>query len=189
MFLNCSATTLHFDIKNDNKSNEILKEFADKNCEGRKYAVISHYYDIDNDNKPEIIGIVKSKSYYSSSGYKLIVLKKNGSNWENIKSDIFFDPNQEFKINKNKITYHKSIFFNNKKCKAKIKKDEIITSKSFLDLFRNKKAENIEEITAFHKSNTKNEFELSNFNAHPQKSVNFYYVNLDERTKHYLDIK
>ena len=89
LFLSCSATTLHFDIKNNSKSNEILKEFADKNCEGRKYAVISHYYDIDNDNKPEIIGIVKSKSYYSSSGYKLIVLRKNGSNWENIKTDIF----------------------------------------------------------------------------------------------------
>lgn len=182
----CQGATLNFANKNNSSSNLIIKQ---KLNDIKEYGIISHYFDIDDDGKKEILGLVKSQQFYTSSGYKLIVLKNTNGNWENIQTDVYFDPTQEFSINNKKITYHKSFLYNNKKCKAKYKNNEVKTSKSIFNFFKNQKAKNIEQITAFHKSTLKNNFELTNFNAHPQRSININYTNLNEKTKHYLEMK
>lgn len=187
---NANAAILNFNSTGNSSSNEILKNLILKNdLIDERTEVISYFYDIDNDGKNEILGIVKSRYCYSLAGYKLFVLKENNSIWEQFKSDIYFDNCQTFEIKNKKITYHKSVFYNNKKRIANIKSNKIVTKKSFLDCFKNKKAKSIEEITQFSDNNIKNNFELENFNAQNQKDVQINYKNLSDRTKHYLDLK
>lgn len=187
---NANATILDFNDSGDNSSNQILKDFILKtDMIDETTEVISYFYDIDNDNKNEILGIIKSRYFYSLAGYKLFVLKENNSIWQPFKSDIYFDNSQTFEIKNKKITYHKSIFYKNKKRIAKIKTNKITTKKSFFDYFKNKKAKSIEEITQFNNNTPQNNFELENFNAQNQRDVKINYKNLSDRTKHYLDLK
>lgn len=187
---NANATVLNFNGTGDNSSNQILKDLvSEKDIIDERTEVISYFYDINNDGKNEILGIVKSRYFYSLAGYKLFVLKENNSNWEQFKSDIYFDNSQTFEIENKKITYHKSVFYNNKKRTASIKSNKIVTRKSFFDCFKDKKAKSIEEITQFSNNSVKNNFELENFNAQTQRDVQINYKNLSDRTKHYLDLK
>lgn len=187
---NANATVLNFNSTGDDSSNQILKDLISKrDIIDEKTEVISYFYDIDNDGKNEILGIIKSRYFYSLAGYKLFVLKENNSNWEQFKSDIYFDNSQTLEIENKKITYHKSVFYNNKKRTASVKSNKIVTRKSFFDCFKDRKAKSIEEITQLNNNNVKNNFELENFNAQTQRDVQINYKNLSDRTKHYLDLK
>lgn len=190
LFLNANAEILDFSQKGDINSNKILKDFIMQNgVINNDTEAISYFYDIDNDGKKEILGIVKSPYFYSLAGYKLFALKENNSKWEIIKTDVYFDNSQKFEIKNKEIIYHKSVFYKNQKHKAHIKKNKITTPDSFLDCFKNKKAHNIEEITKFSEEHIQNNFELENFHAQQQRNVNINYKNLNEKTKHYLDLK
>ncbi|MBR3605594.1 MAG: hypothetical protein IKL52_06165 [Candidatus Gastranaerophilales bacterium] len=189
LFLCANATTFDFQNPNNSKSNEIIRKLAPEDIINEKTQIISHFYDINNDGKDEIIGIIKAPYFYSLEGYKLFALKQKDSSWEIIKSDVYFDNNQDIKIKNKKITYHKTIFYKNKKCKARIKKDKIVSSKSLLFFIKNKKVHDIEEITKFQETNQHNDFELENFHAHKEKTIDVHYNNLSPRTKHYLDLK
>ena len=187
LILSVNAATLDFNASGDKKSNEILEKFITAIDE--KPEIISHFYDIDKDGKPEILGIVKASYFYSLEGYRLFVLKQNDSEWDFFKSDIYFDNSKKITINNKKITYYKTIFYKNKKYKAHVKKNKIKSSKHFTDFFSRKKAKNIEEITKLDVGHIQNNFEIENFHAQKQKSLNFHYNNLDEKTKHYLEMK
>ncbi len=189
LFLTANAVTFDFTTEGNVNSNKILKETISNDFINDDTQIISFYNDIDNDSNNEIIGIVKSQYFYSLAGYKLFVLKNNNNKWEILKSDVYFDNSQNIEIKNKKITYNKTIFYKNKKCKAKIKKNKIVTSKSIFDFFKDKKAHDIEEITKFSEGHTQNNFELENFHSQKQKNVNFSYKSLDEKTKHYLDLK
>ena len=189
LFFIANAATFNFHKANDSGSNEIIRNIAPKDIVNEKTQIISYFYDINNDKKDEIIGIIKSQYFYSLEGYKLFALRQNESGWEIIKSDVYFDNTQDLEIKNKKIKYYKTVFYKNKKSKAKIKKDKIVASKSLFDFFKNKKAHDIEEITKFTQTTTHNDFEIENFHAEKQKTVDFHYVNLDEKTKHYLDLK
>lgn len=183
------AQTFDFNAIGDDDSNKILKEFIKPKISDDNFQVISYFEDINNDGTKEVIGIIKHKYFYSLAGYKLFVLKKNNSIWENFKSDIYFDNTQKFEIKNQKITYYKTIFYKNKKCIAKIKKNKIKTSKSLFGYFKDKQAQNIEEITKFSEGRIQNNLNIEDFHPQSQKSVNINYVNLNEKTKHYLDLK
>ena len=58
------AQSFDFSQKGDEVANDILKESVTKEIEGFHGDVVSYFYDIDNDNKKEIIGIVKSKASF-----------------------------------------------------------------------------------------------------------------------------
>lgn len=189
LFFSANAQTFDFNKSGDVESNKILKEFLLKKAPESTAQVVSYFFDIDNDNKKEVIGIIKSQFAYSLAGYKLFALKEIDNNWQNFKTDIYFDTTQKFEIENKKITYHKTVFYKNKKCIAHVKKDKIATARLFLDMFKDKKAHNIEEITKFHEPVEHNDFEIENFHAQKQKNVNINYVNLNEKTKHYLDLK
>ena len=187
LFLNAHATNFDFNSTGNQNSNEILKNFISSIHD--KTQVVSYFYDINNDNSDEVIGIVKSGYFYSLEGYKLFVLKKTEEAWSPIKSDIYFDNTKNIEIKNKKITFYKTVFYKNKKCKAKIKKDKITTSKSLFDCFKNKKAHDIEEITKLSENHIHNDFEIENFHAEKQKAVDFHYTNLNDKTKHYLELK
>lgn len=189
LFLSANAQTFNFSKPNNSTSNQILKNSISDDLTNEDTEVISYFYDINKDNKNEIIGIIKNQYFYSLAGYKLFFLKENNSTWEIIKSDIYFDDSKDIEIEKNKITYYKTIFYKNKKYNARIKKNKIKTTKTIFDFFKDKKAHNIEEITKFNQNTQRNDFELENFHSQQQKSVNINYTNLNEKTKHYLDLK
>ncbi len=189
LFLCANAITFDFQKQNDSKSNEIMKSLAPQDIINEQTQIISYFYDINNDKKDEIIGIIKTSYFYSLEGYKLFALRQKGTSWEILKSDIYFDDAKNIEIKNKKITYYKTVFYKNKKCKARIKKDKIVTSKSLLSFFKNKKAHDIEEITKFTETNIHNDFELENFHAHKEKTIDVHYNNLNEKTKHYLNLK
>jgi len=189
LFLNANAQTFDFNKVGDENSNKILKNFVLEKDPNSKASVVSYFCDVDNDGKKEVVGIIKSQFAYSLAGYKLFVLKENNGKWENFKTDVYFDIAQKFEIENKKVTYHKTIFYKNEKCKAKVKKDKIETTGLFLDCFKDKKAHNIEEITKFHEPIEHNDFVIEDFHSQSQRSVNINYVNLNEKTKHYLDLK
>jgi len=187
--LSVNAQTFDFQKEGNAQSNEISKNFILEKIPDFKGKIISYFFDIDENGENEIIGIVKHPYFYSLSGYKLLVLKIENGSYKSVKSDVYFDIAQNFEIKNKKITYYKTIFYKNKKCSAKIKKDKIKTKKSLLDCCKDKKAHNIEEITKFSETHQHNDFEIENFHAQKQKNVDFHYVNLNEKTKHYLDLK
>ena len=84
------AINYDFNKTGDTKANEILKEYITNKIPEFEGDVVGYFHDINEDNKNEIIGIVKSNLFYSLAGYKLVVLKENNSTWETIKNDIYF---------------------------------------------------------------------------------------------------
>lgn len=187
--LNAFGQSFDFNKNGNIKANNILKEYVFDKLPGVNGEVVSYFADIDEDGESEIIGIMKTQYFYSLSGYKLLVLRKENNSWESVKSDVYFDIANNFEIENKKITYYKTIFYKNKKCLAYIKKDKIKTIKSIFDTLSEKKAHDIEEITKFNVNNQHNDFELENFNATEQQNVKIKYENLDEKTKHYLELK
>lgn len=187
--LSANAQTFDFNKTGDIESNKILKEYVLKKFPEINANVVSYFADIDEDNKNEIIGIMKTQYFYSLSGYKLLVLKKENDSWNSFKSDVYFDITNDFEIKNKKIIFYKTIFYKNKKYTALIKKDKIKTQETIADLISDKKAHDIEEITKFSENRQHNDFELENFHAHGQKNLQFNYTNLNAKTKHYLDLK
>lgn len=187
--LYANAQTFDFNKVGNIESNKILKEYISKKFPEFKGDIISYYTDIDEDNKNEIIGIMKTQYFYSLSGYKLLVLKQENNSWKSFKSDVYFDITQNFEIKNKKITYYKTIFYKNKKYTALIKKDKIKTQETLINLIDDKKVHNIEEITKFSETHEHNDFELENFHAQGQKNLQINYTNLDAKTKHYLNLK
>ena len=183
------SQTFDFEKKGNISSNEILNAYVLKKIPDFQGDVSSYFFDIDNDEIDEIVGIIKANFFYSLSGYKLVVLKKENDSWKSFRNDIYFDISKKFEVKNKKITYYHSVFYGNKKYKAKIKKNKIVTSKHFLDIFKDKKAHDIEEVTKFVQNNEHNDFALEQFHSNKQKSVNINYTNLNEKTKHYLELK
>ena len=180
LFLFSSANAQMFDFNKEGnvESNKILKDFLLEKDPNSIAQVVSYFYDVDNDDKKEVVGIIKSQFAYSLAGYKLFVLKESNGKWENFRTDVYFDITQNFEIENKKVVYHKTVFYKNEKCRAKVKKDKIETIGLFLDMFKDKKAHNIEEITKFHEPIEHNDFAIEDFHAQSQKSVNINYVNL-----------
>ena len=183
------SQTLNFTKNGNESSNEILKEYVLKKMPDFQGDVSSYFYDINDDGVKEIVGIIKTNLFYSLAGYKLVVLKNNNNVWNSFKNDIYFDINQNFEIKNKKITYYHSVFYGNKKYKAKIKKNKIVTSKHFFDFFKDKKAQDIEDVTKFVEVKEHNDFALEQFHSQGQRNVNINYTNLSDRTKHYLELK
>jgi len=190
LMFSCSfAKNYDFSKQGNDASNEILKEFIRNDLNGYDAQVVSYFHDLDNDGVSEIIGIVKSQVFYTPEGYCLLVLKKSDENWHPLNSDVKFDVYRDFSIEKDEITFYKTIFYKNKKFKAKIKDENIRTTKSPGGFFFNKKADNIARVTNFTENPDRKEYELKSIPTESQKAVNINYTNLNERTKHYLDLK
>lgn len=185
------ATAKNFDFAagGNISSNEILKDFIKTDLNGYEAPVVSYFYDFDADGKSEIIGIVKSQVFYTPEGYRLIALKKSGESWHAMDSDVKFDAYCKFSVEKNKITYYKTVFYKNKKFKAKIKGENIRTAKSASGFFFNRKAKSIARAVNFTENPERNELELVSIPTDRQRAVNINYTNLSEKTKHYLDMK
>ena len=190
MLFSCAfAQNFDFNSKGEDEANIILKNYIQKEFDIDDFDTCAYFYDIDNDNTKEIIGIVKTNIFYTLEGYKLVVLKKISDNYEIIKSDVFFDNSQNLLIEGDKITYYKTIFYKNKKYSASIKNNEIKTSKNVGDKLTDKKVQNIEQLTRHTHNENVNNLELSDFKSAAQKNINLKYNNLSDRTKHYLEMK
>lgn len=183
------GATYKFNRVGNIRANEILTNYLVEEMPDYQGVVTSYFYDLDDDFRAEIIGIARNNKFYSVAGYKLITLKQNKGNWIPIKNDIYFDSSKDLKIENGKITYFKSSFFNNKKYKAKIGKKKIKTSKNIFDIMKERKAQKIADTIELTPAAAKIEYDLEELNPKPQKTINIYYTNLDERTKHYLDLK
>ena len=129
----------------------------------------------------------------TSGGYAILVAKDSvkvdikDSTIENYRYAIYVQPTSgEIKITNR---YYHTIFYKNKKYTAKIKNNKIATNLGFLDVVSNKKAQNIEEITKLNETNERNDFIIEQFKAQNQRSVDINYKNLNDRTKHYLELK
>ena len=121
--LYCSGVyskTFDFTKHGDDSSNEILKEFINDNIANFEGDVVSYFYDINDDNIQEIIGIAKTTPFYNSGGYKLIVIKKQFDDWSLVKNNIYFDIKKNLKIEKDKATYYRTSFNVSRKYKTKI---------------------------------------------------------------------
>ena len=184
-----NAQTFDFSKAGDKKANEIMADFVKQEMPEFYGDVVAYFYDIDSMGEDEILGIVKSKVFYTLKGYKLVVLKMDAGFWTTIENDIFFDPAQEFEVNNKKIIYHGSVFYKNRKYKAKIKNGKIKLHKSLSDRLFDRKAHNIEEITEFVHVKEKNVINFEQFPKSEQRNVNIHYENLHDKTKHYLYMK
>lgn len=184
-----SAKNFDFSKKGNETSNKILEEFIKDDLNGYTASVVSYFCDIDKDNQNEIIGIIKSQIFYTPEGYHLVAIKKEGDKWILLNSDVKFDPFQKFSVENRKITYYKTIFYKNKKFKARVKKGNIRTAKSVSGFLFNRKAKSIARATNFVDSKTRNEIELSSIMPDNQRAVNIRYNNLTARTRHYLDLR
>ncbi len=178
------AQSFDFNSKGQDSANKILKDYILS-----KYEIDDDFDTIAFSFEDKIIGIVKLNAFYSLEGYKLIVLKKNENGFEAIKSNVFFDNSKILTVDNNKITYYKSVFYKNKKCNATIKNDEVKSLKSINDTITDRKVQNIEHLTRHVKNENVNNLELSDFKVNSQKKVNIRYNNLNDRTRHYLEMK
>ena len=179
------AQSFDFNSSGDKNANKILKEYISTKYELDEDDINTVAYIYDN----KILGIVKLSMFYNLEGYKLIVLKKTETDYKYIKNNIFFDNTKNLIIEDNKITYYKSPFYKNKEYTASIKEDEIKTYKSINDKLTDRKVKHIGHVTYHTKNENSNNIELSDFKVVPQKKVNIKYNNLNNRTKHYLEMQ
>ncbi len=189
-FINIAhAAEYNFNEKGDIKSDEILLNFIQQEIPNTDFSVVSHFCDIDNNGDNEIIGIIKSNLFYNLKGYKLFVLKRKDEAWVPIHSDINFDNTMPVTVEKGKIFYYGGVLYDGKKYTAEYKDNEIRTERNFFDFNRNRKIEQIENLTQFETGREKNKISLNEFHSSNQKNVNIYYKNLSAKTKHYLDMQ
>jgi len=177
------AQNFNFASSGTDSANIILKNYIQKEYNIEDIDTVAYFYD------SKVIGIVKHGAFYNLEGYKLIVLDKTNNEYTPIKCDVYFDNTKEVLIENNKITFYKSYFYKNKKYKAAIKSNEITTHKFLNDIVADKKVRNIEQTIAHKKNDKINNIELSDFNINSQKNVVIKYNNLNDKTKHYLDMK
>ena len=70
-----NAQTFDFSKAGDKKANEIMADFVKQEMPEFYGDVVAYFYDIDSMGEDEILGIVKSKVFYTLKGYELVVLK------------------------------------------------------------------------------------------------------------------
>ena len=163
------AQSFDFTKTGNEEANAILKEYIKTyEIEGFYGDVVSYFYDIDNDNNPEIIGIVKSKLYCTLKGYNLVVLKQDSNGWGIISTDVHFENSLPFDISGNKITYHKSLFYKFKKAHATISKrpdknTNYRAAASIKDHYKDKKLQGIEEISNIEEGHPSVEIDVNDF--------------------------
>ncbi len=183
------CATFDFSATGDAIANETLENFVKSNIEGFKGNVVSYYHDIDGDNIPEIIGVVKSNLFYNLEGYKLIVLKKEADDWFLTENEIYFDNTKNFNINKNIAEYYKSSIYNFGKTKKHQSKISNKISKKTTCSSIAKKSKNTERLMLVSEGTSGVEIDLSEITPEVQKAVIIDYKELSKRTKHYLEIK
>ena len=177
------AQNFDFNSKGEEFANETLKNFIQNQFYIDDVDTVAYKYD------DMIIGIAKYNIFHTLGGYKLITLKQQYDGYKPIKNDIVFDNTLNFYIDSKKIKYQKTVFYRNKKYCAKIKNDEIVTRKSIFDRFTDRKVQNIEQLTTHTKNTNVNNLELSDFKTNPERSVNIKYNNLNEKTRHYIEMR
>lgn len=176
------AQSFDFNSNGDNSANRILKDYVEKEFGLEDIDAVGYFW---ND---KTVGIIKHSSFYNLEGYKLIVLN-NDENYTPVKCDIFFDNTKEIIFDDNKIQFYKSIFYKNKKYSATISNNKILTNKSLNDKFKDRKVQNIDQLTRHTKSDNIDYIEISDFKTDTEKNIKIKYNNLSDRTKHYLDMK
>ncbi len=181
------AQSFNFNSVGEEDANGILKKFVENNFYLEDVDTVAYFYDVFQDNKPAIIGIAKSNIFYSLEGYKLIILKEEEDGFKPVKCDVLFDNTQQLILDKDKITYYKTVFYKNKKYNAHIKDNEIKTIKTINDKLTDRKVQNIESLTRHSENGLANNLELADFNATPQRAVKINYPNMDERVRNYLE--
>jgi len=184
------AQVFNFSNSGQENANEIMFNYIQEKIQAPIHDVIAYFYDIDNDNEEEIIGIVKNKHFYSLAGYNLVILKKQDDDYQNIQTDIYFDDTKPLEIDNKKITYYKSVFYKHKKYSAKYNNNNEVTSDIVIkDFFTDKKVKAISEITKPQNNLNINIVSVNDLYPDIQRNVNIKYGNLSQRTKHYLDMK
>jgi len=177
------AQNFDFTSNGNCDANDILRNYIENKYNIEDVDVCAYNYN------GYIFGIVKSNIFYSLEGYKLVILKKQDNDYVSVKSNIFFDNSKEFDINDNKITFYKSYFYKNKKCSALIRENEVKTIKTIGDNLTDRKVKNIQKLTVHTKNEKANNIELTDFKVNSQRNVNIKYNNLNEKTRHYIEMR
>lgn len=183
------AQNFDFNTVGNKSANDILKNYLEKEYNIEDIDVCAFFYDINQNGNKDILGIAKTSIFHSLGGYKLIVLRNENSEYIAMNSNITFDNTKNVNIENNKVTYYKNEFYKNKKYSSIIKNNQIKTRKSAKDILTDKKIRNIQELTKHVNNDRINNLELSDFKTQKQRSVNIKYNNLNEKTKHYLDMR
>jgi len=182
------AQSFDFSKEGDVEANEILKEAVKREIEGFHGGVVGYFYDINGNGKKEIIGIIKSKLYCTLAGYNLVVLEQNDDNWIMTSTNINFDATLPFDIERNKVTYHKSDFYKNKKTVATIKDNDFRAAVSIKEHYANKKLKGIEEATSIGEGHPSVEVDVNDFPECEQRAVNIEYPNGMEKIHYRIEL-
>jgi len=184
------AQSFDFSKEGNEESNAILKEYIKGEIEGFHGSVVSYFYDIDKDGKQEIIGIVKSKLYYTLAGYNLVILKEDENGWGSMPTDIYFDDGLPFDISGNKISYHKTVFYKNKKAYATLNKNSgsYKAAVSIKNYYTNKKVKEIEEAINIGEGHPSVEVNESDFPTSEQGTFTISYPDGWEKPKYHIEM-
>ena len=177
------AQNFNFNSTGEKEANSIVENFIEQEFKIENSDIIAYKY---NDL---IFAIVKNNLFYTLEGYKLLVLKLQDGEYKPVKSNVFFDNTANFSIDNNKITFHKTVFYKNKKSFAYIKDNEIKTHKSIQDYTTDRKVKNIEQLTRYRDDVKQNNIELTEFKTNTERKVKINYKNLNEKTKHYIEMR
>ena len=183
------CATYNFSAQGDISANQILEEFANNNIENFKGDIISYYHDIDGDNIPEVVGIIKSNLFYNIEGYKLIILKKEADTWHLTDNEIYFDNTKSININKNIAEYYKSSIHNFTKSKKHQSRISNKISKNTTASVITRKSRGTQKLMLVSEGTSGVEIDLEAITPEVQKAVIIDYKDLSKRTKHYLEIK
>ena len=184
------AQSFDFTKNGDEESNAILKEYiATNEIEGFYGGVVSYFYDINGDNNPEIIGIVKSKLYCNVRGYNLVVLMQDENGWGMIPTDVYFDDSLPFEISKNKLTYHKSFFYKHKIGHATISKNRNFKAAvSIKDYYTDKKLKGINEAIDIGEGHPSVELDVKDLPGSEQGTFVISYPEGYEKPKYHIEM-
>ena len=190
MFINAPVIAQSFDFNQngDETSNDILKEFVASEIEGFHGDVVSYFYNIDDDGEQEIIGIVKSRSYYSLEGYNLVVLDKIEDGWQMLPTNIYFDNTKPLEIADNKISYHKTVFHWNRISSSHVRNSHFKAAAAIKPRSMNKLMQEIEEAIDIGEGHPSIEVDVNGFPACEQESFDIEYPDGYEKPKYHIEI-
>ena len=190
VFLNAPviAQTFDFTKSGDEASNDILKNCVSSEIEGFHGDVVSFFYDIDNDNKNEIIGIVKSRTFYTLEGYNLVVVEEDEGGWQMLPTNIYFDETQPLEIKDSKISYHKTVFRRDRKTSASVRNSHYKAAASIKGYYANKKMSEIDEALTVGEGHPSIEINVEDFPECEQKSFEISYPDGYEKPKYYIEM-
>ncbi len=182
--------TFDFSKNYDKDASEILTEYVEQFTKIFCPEAKAEFYDIDNDNKKEIVGYAKNGTFYSLEGYRLLILKESDKNedtntitindkhWKMVPSDIYFEPDLPFKIDGDKITFKQTHFYKHRKQSAKIGQSSLKTRQDFSSI-NAKRVKKIAETIEFTNNNVQNNININEFSGSTQKNVNIFYSTLN----------